>query len=104
MASRRRKGERPIDKSQFYQPYDSSHAVAHAIQTGSRWFYAWQFQYGFSDARLIKQLGMSPGRLRQLDQDAPVLLAEVEALAAAYGVQPSDIIASLPDPDLLLKE
>jgi len=104
MPSRRRKGERPIDKSQFYRPYDSTHPVAHAISTGSRWFLAWQFQYGFSDARLVKQLGMSPGRLRQLDQDAPILPAEVDALALAYGVQPSDIIASLPDPEMLLKE
>lgn len=104
MSSRRRKGERPIDKSQFYRPYDSTHPVAHAIHTGSRWFLAWQFQYGFSDARLVKQTGLAPGRLRQLDQDAPVLQAEVEALATAYGVQPSDIIASLPDPALLVEE
>ncbi|RSU57232.1 hypothetical protein [Sphingobium yanoikuyae] len=103
MASRRRKGERPIDKSQFYRPYDSSHAVAHAIRTGSRWFLAWQFQYGFSDARLVKQTSIAPDRLRQLDHGAPVLSAEIEALAAAYGVQPSDIIASLPDPALLLE-
>jgi len=102
MPSRRRKGERPIDKSQFCRPYDETHPVAHAIRTGSRWFLAWQFQYGFSDARLVKQLGIAPDRLRQLDHGAPVLQAEVDALAAAYGVQPSDIIASLPDPELLV--
>lgn len=102
LMSRRRKGERPIDKAQFYQPYDSTHPVAHAIRTGSCWFLAWQFQYGFSNARLAKQTGMSSDRMYQLDHGAPVEVAEVEALAIAYGVQSSDIIASLPSPELLL--
>lgn len=102
MSSRRRKGERPVDKSQFYSPYDESHPVARAIRTGDGWFYAWQAQNALPDVRLTKLTRISPSRIAQLRYGAPVLQAEVNALAAAYGVQPSDIVASLPDPDLLI--
>jgi DNA-binding Xre family transcriptional regulator len=102
--SNRHKGERPFDRAQFYRPFDASHPVANAIASGSAWFNAWQFQYGLPDVRLVKHTGLSPTRIRQLGQGAPIRLAEVEALASAYGVQPSDIIASLPDPALLVEE
>lgn len=103
MAGRRRKRERPVDKSQFYSPYDDSHPVARAIRTGSRWFEAWQFQNALPTVRLAKLTGMSPDRIAQLNHGAPVLVGEVMALASAYGVQPDDIIASLPDPGLLIR-
>ena len=103
MAGRRRKGERPVDRSQFYSPYDESHPVARAIRTGSRWFEAWQFQNALPTVRLAKLTGISPGRLAQLSNGAPVLEGEVAALASVYGVQPADIIASLPDPALLIR-
>ena len=102
MASRRRKGERPIDHSQFYRPCDATHPVARAIASGSSWFHAWQFQYGYPDVRLARLISMSPSRMHQLAYGAPVLRAEIDALAGVYGVQPSDIIASLPDPTLLI--
>lgn len=101
MPSRRRKGERPIDRSQFYRPYDADHAVARAIATGSNWFHAWQFQNALPDVRLAKLTGISPSRMLQLSYGGSVLRVEIDKLAAAYGVQPSDIIASLPDPLLL---
>ena len=103
MVSRRRKGERPIDKSQFYSPYGEDHPVARAIRTGSRWFEAWQFQNALPTVRLVKLTGISPARMAQLSYGAPVLEGEVAALASAYGVQPADIIASLPDPALLIR-
>lgn len=103
MPSRRRKGERPIDKSQFYSPYDDSHPVARAIRTGSHWFEAWQFQNALPTARLAKLTGISPSRIAQLSYGAPVLEGEVVALASVYGVQPTDIVASLPDPRLLIR-
>lgn len=103
MASRRRKGERPVDKSQFYSPYDDSHPVARAIRTGSRWFEAWQFQNALPTVRLAKLTGISPGRIAQLNHGAPVLEGEVALLASVYGVQTADIIASLPDPAHLIR-
>lgn len=103
MAGRRRKGERPVDKSQFYSPYDESHPVARAIRTGSHWFEAWQFQNALPTVRLAKLSGISPDRIAQLTHGAPVLAEEVAALAAVYGAQPADIVASLPDPALLIR-
>ncbi|NML88386.1 hypothetical protein HHL26_04810 [Sphingobium sp. TB-6] len=103
MSSRRRKGERPVDKSQFYAPYDETHPVARAIRTGSRWFEAWQFQNALPTVRLAKLTGIPQPRISELHYGAAVTEAEVSALAAAYGVQPSDIIASLPNPQLLIR-
>lgn len=101
--SSRRKGERAIDRAQFYRPYGPGHPVHHMIATGSRWFDAWQFQNSLSNARLARASGLSAERIYYLGHGAPVLRSEVEALAKTYGVQPSDIIASLPDPALLVE-
>jgi len=103
MPGRRRKGERPIEKSQFYMPFGDSHPVALAIRTGSRWFDAWQFQNSLPTVRLAKLTGIPADRLLDLSCGAAVTRLEVAALAMAYGVQPADIIASLPDPALLIE-
>lgn len=86
----------------MYEPYSARHPVALAIATGDRWFYAWAFQYSLNGPRLKKLTGIMPDRATELHHGAPVRLEEVEALAKACDVQPSDIIASLPDPELLL--
>lgn len=99
----RRKGEKPVNHRQFYQPYDNDHPVARAIRSGSRWFEAWQFQHCRPNAELVRKTGIAPDRLEELRHGAAVAEGEVAVLAAAYGVQPSDIIASLPDHHLLLK-
>lgn len=98
----RRKGERKLPHDFLYQPYGPGHPVEHAIATGSQWFSAWCFQYSLPFARLQKATGIEPGRASMLSHGAPVTRAEVEALADACGSQPSDIIASLPDPSLLI--
>ena len=94
--SRRRKGERPVDPSLFYQPYGPGHPVENAIATGSRWFSAWQGQYLLTTARLARRTGIMPARQLELINGAAVTHAEVIALADAYGVKPDDILASLP--------
>lgn len=99
--TRRRKGERPVDRDLFYQPYGPGHPVENAIATGSRWFSAWQGQYLLTSDRLARRTGISVARQFELTNGAGVTRAEVAALAAAYGVEPADIIASLPDPALL---
>ncbi|MGE4321757.1 MAG: helix-turn-helix domain-containing protein [Sphingobium sp.] len=88
----------------LYFPYDHAHPVAHAIRTGSGWFDAWQFQHGYGDAALAKATGLAPARIRLLSLGDRVRMSEIDLLAVAYGVQPSDIIASLPDPDLLQQD
>lgn len=107
MAGRRHKGAKPVDFSQFYQPYGLGHCVARSIATGTRWIDAWQFQYA-PGGKLHGGRGMV-GKVTGIDRDrwdalrlgATVTMREVTALADAYGVQPHDIIASLPDPRLL---
>ncbi|SCW61327.1 hypothetical protein SAMN02927924_01656 [Sphingobium faniae] len=104
MAIRRRhKGERPIDRSQSYMPYGPDHPVALAIATGSRWFDAWHHQSGLPYVKLARLSGIEMDRLFHLSYGYPVRHSELLALAAAYGVQPSDIIASLPDLELLIR-
>lgn len=99
--SARHKGERPIAPRHFYRAYDSSHPVANMIATGTPWFLAWQFQQCLPDVKLARLTGIDPARIHALGGGAPVRRAELDALAAAYGVEPSDIIASLPGPHLL---
>lgn len=88
----------------MYEPYGPGHAVARAIGTGSQWFHAWIGQYCLPLPRLKKKAGIGPERARELFEGAPITMAEVEALALACDVQPSDIIASLPDPGLLIED
>ncbi|MAN10845.1 MAG: hypothetical protein CMN63_00235 [Sphingobium sp.] len=101
--SSRHKGERMVDTAQFYIPYGPGHPVYHMIATGSRWFDAWQFQHNLPNTRLARATGLTPERLYQLAFGGSVSRSEVEALAKVYGVQPEDIIASLPDPALLVE-
>ncbi|MEO7465591.1 MAG: hypothetical protein ABIV36_01110 [Sphingobium limneticum] len=86
----------------MYQPYGPGHPVALGIATGDRWFYAWAFQYSLNGPRLKKLTGITSERATELHHGARVTQAEVEALAKACDVQASDIIASLPDPGLLI--
>lgn len=90
-----------IPRDYLYEPYGPRHAVARAIETGDRWFYAWAFQYALNGPRLKRMTGITSERANELHLGATVTQAEVEALATACGVQPADIIASLPDPQLL---
>lgn len=103
MARGRHKGAKPIDNSMFYMPYGPGHPVEHMISTGDRWFYAWHFQKCFSLDRLARATGIPMGRINALSMGDAVRESEVAALAAAYGVEPSDIVASLPDPAHLIK-
>lgn len=85
----------------MYEPYGVDHAVARSIATGTQWFHAWIGQYCLPFPRL-KKAGITPARAGELSRGAQITMAEVELLAAACGVEPSDIIASLPDPRLLV--
>lgn len=97
----RRKGEQKLARDHFYEPYNPAHPVAKCIATGTQWFHAWIAQYSLPYPRLKRLAGILPDRAAQLERGAAITRAEVEALAVACGVQPADIIASLPDPRLL---
>lgn len=97
----RRKGERKLPRDYLYVPYGPAHPVAKCIATGTQWFHAWIAQYSLPYPRLKRMAGIQPDRSVQLERGAAITTTEVESLAAACGVQPADIIASLPDPQLL---
>ncbi len=102
MPSRKHAPKLPRDF--LYRPYDETHPVARAIATGSSWFEAWCFQYSLTWPRLKRMTGISADRAAQLARGAPITPAELVDLAKACGVQPSDIIASLPDADAYTQE
>lgn len=93
-----------IPRDFLYRPFDEAHPVARAMATGSRWFDAWCFQYSLNGPRLRKLTGIGLERAMELSRGAPIAAAELDALAKACGVQPADIIASFPDPQLLGKD
>ncbi len=97
----RRKGWPRIPKDFMYQPFGPAHPVARAIADRSHWFEAWCFQNTLTWSRLKQATGIAAERARDLARGAPITRAELDALAKACGVQPADIIASLPDPALL---
>lgn len=83
----------------LYVPYGPDCPVARMIATGNTWFDAWRCQYVTR-----RKLAIPAGRIEQLRGGAPVLASEIAVLAAHYGVPAQDIIASLPDPDLLVPD
>lgn len=100
----RRKQERKLPRDYLYEPYGVSHPLARTIATGTHWFEAWCFQHTLTYPRLKKATGITADRAMQIVRGAPITRAELDALAKACGVQPADIIASLPDPDLLTND
>jgi|KBSSwiStaDraftv2_1062776.scaffolds.fasta_scaffold66483_5 DNA-binding Xre family transcriptional regulator len=97
----RRKGEKPVVKS--WPPYNAQHPVANMIASGDRWIAAWRFQSNLPMAKLAKVTGISMGRLFAMEHGDYVTYKEIEGLAEAWQCDPADIIASLPDPALLVK-
>lgn len=96
----RRKGERPIPH--LLDSWSSDHPVAHAIATGSRWFDAWSMQKSMPRVRLVKQTGIASSRLDAISHGDRVSRAEVDALARAWSISAGDLIASMPDPALVI--
>lgn len=92
-----------IPRDFLYEPYGPGHAIARAMASGTHWFEAWTFQYALYGERLRKMAGIGPARAEALRRGAPITRAELDGLAVACGVQTADVIASLPDPALLVE-
>jgi hypothetical protein len=97
----RHKGAKPFKKS--WMPWGDRHPVARMIATGDPWFQAWCFQACTIIPVLARKSGVSAGRLRAIDLGDQLTRSELEAIAAVWGVDPSHVIASLPDPALLIE-
>ena len=95
----RRKGEKPVVKS--WQDWGPKHPVANMIASGDPWFRAWCVQASIIPAKLAKLSGVEIGRINAIDMGDVVSRTELEAFAAVWGVDPAQVMASLPDPALL---
>jgi plasmid maintenance system antidote protein VapI len=76
--------------------------VHHSIATGSQWFNAWLAQYCTPLTPLARKSGVPVSRLVAFVKGGPITKDEVAKLAQVWGHEPDDIIASLPDPALLI--
>lgn len=98
-----RRNKPNIPRDYLYEPYGPAHPLARTIGEGTPWFTAWVFQYALNYPRLKKATGICPDRANALERGAPITRPELEALAKACGVQPSDVIASMPDPASMME-
>ena len=96
----RHKGEKRLPK--VLDTYSDRHPVAHAIRTGDNWCYAWLAQKCIPEAALTRKTGMSAARLHAIQQGDRVSRAELDALSVVWGVSASDLIASMPDPSIVV--
>ncbi|MEG3124813.1 hypothetical protein [Sphingomonas sp. GB1N7] len=101
MARSRHKGAQPVVRS--WMPWGQKHPVFEAIKTGDKWFYAWIAQAGTPWAKLSKKSGVSMGRIQAIDLGDVIVRSELLAFAAVWEVDPAQVIASLPDPALLIE-
>ena len=97
----RRKGERPLARP--LETWSPQHPVAHTIATGSGWFDAWIMQQSTPLVRLARQTGISAARLMTIQSGDRISRAEIDALARAWRVSAGDLIASMPDPALVVE-
>ena len=95
----RRKGEKPLERS--WPDWGPKHPVAFAIETGDRWFYAWIAQANTPWDFLARRSGIEVGRIVSIDRGDYIRRSELAAFAEVWGVDPAQVIASLPDPALL---
>jgi hypothetical protein len=96
----RRKGERPIPVQ--LDQWSPDHPVARAIQTGDGWFGAWQRQKCLPWVKLSRLTGIPEQRFIAIERGGPLSRSELDALARAWSVSASDLIASMPSPDLVV--
>ncbi len=95
-----RKGEQPVPRQ--LDRWSPGHPVARVIASGTRWFDAWVGQKTTHYARLEKLTGIPARRLNTLSEGGSVSRAEVDALARAWCVSTADLIASMPDPSVVI--
>lgn len=96
----RRKGERPVEKVR--QPWSDRHPVANRIATGDNWFDAWIAERSTPYVRLSRSTGIPVDRLMDIGGGSLFGRNEAKLLADAWHADVADIVASLPDPSLLI--
>ncbi|MEQ1514945.1 MAG: helix-turn-helix transcriptional regulator [Usitatibacteraceae bacterium] len=96
----RRKGERPVPQRLIVP--QASTPVVRTIAQGDPWFQAWSVQQCTPTSRLVRLTGINSGRLRAIEQGDRMTRKELEALAMAWSVAPSDLLRTIPDPSEII--
>lgn len=76
-----------------WNPYE---AVAQAMALGDSWLTAWCSQSTVPFRRLDNEAKIPSTRLTAIDRGSPATMAEIDALARVWRVDPQDIITTLP--------
>ncbi|USU13439.1 hypothetical protein NF701_06330 [Sphingomonadaceae bacterium OTU29THOMA1] len=97
----RRKGERPV--TVHLDTWSSNHPVYRTIRDGDHWFDAWMMQKSTSIASLSQLTGIPGSRLFSMPSTSRVSMAEVDALARAWVISSSDLIASIGDQTVIIE-
>jgi transcriptional regulator with XRE-family HTH domain len=79
-----------------------NHPVALRVATGDPWLRAWRLQALVRFDQLAPKTGISIARLFDIERGEAITHEELRAVARAIGADPADLIASLPDPALLI--
>jgi hypothetical protein len=94
----RHKGQQQLPKTL----HTDASVIAHQMKTGDNWFYAWLSQMGTPYVKLTRLTGMSAARFLAIEHGDRVSRPELDALAKAWGATPEALIASMPDPSIVV--
>lgn len=96
----RRKGEKPVPR--YVRDWSPDLAVAGSMRRGDRWFFAWMAQETTPYSKLSKRTRIPVERLAQIERGATLTRVELEALAKAWWITPEGLMASMPDPSIVV--
>jgi len=93
MATKRRKGEKPVVHSLLLWSKDGP--IAHKIKTGDHWLYAWIAQQAVPMPTLSRRSGVSLDRLDALWRGHDAAADELEALSGPFCTDVASLRASI---------
>ena len=86
----------PLDR------WSPDHPLASTIASGTHWFSAWLGQKATPYHRLERLTGIPARRLQTISEGGPISRAELDALARAWCTSANDLMASMPDPSIVI--
>jgi hypothetical protein len=95
-----RKGERPLPI--HLDRWSPDHPLAAIISSGTHWFSAWLAQKTTPYHRLEALTGIPRRRLATIGEGGQISRAELDALARAWSISSGDLLASMPDPSIVI--
>ncbi|QNA85940.1 helix-turn-helix transcriptional regulator [Sphingomonas sp. So64.6b] len=86
----------------FRQQLAKDHPVASMMATGDPWLLAWRGQALVRLDQLARDTGIPVVRLFDIERGESITLEELISIARVIHADPAELIASLPDPALLI--